>query len=81
MERKIISGTYRDDIFLFGDNRTAYSDFSAKKSANEKNFYIMFENNLPAGYTFAQIFLKIFVMSITLTQILKIGVTEFLPRF
>ena len=49
MERKIISGTYQDDIFLFGDNRTAYSDFSAKKSANEKNFYIMFENNLPAG--------------------------------
>lgn len=50
MERKIISGTYRDYIFLFSDSRTVYSDFSVKKSAVDKNFYIMFENNLPAGY-------------------------------
>lgn len=50
MERKIISGTYRDYLFLFGDSRTAYSDLSAKKSAVEKNLYIMLEDDLPAGY-------------------------------
>ena len=32
MERKITGGTYRDYIFLFGDSRTVYSDFSVKKS-------------------------------------------------
>ena len=55
MERKIISGTYRDYIFLFGDSRTAYSDLSAKKSAAEKNFYIMLEDHLPAGYICANV--------------------------
>ena len=55
MERKIISGTYRDYLFLFGDSRTAYSDLSAKKSAAEKNFYIMLEDHLPAGYICANV--------------------------
>ena len=55
MERKIISGTYRDYIFLFGDSRTAYSDLSAKKSAAEKNFNIMLEDHLPAGYICANV--------------------------
>lgn len=50
MGRKIISGTYRDYIFLFGDSRTAYSDLCAKKSAADKNLYIMLEDNFPAGY-------------------------------
>ena len=50
MERKIIKGTYRDYIFLFGDRRTTYSDLSAKRSAAEKNLYIMIEDNMPAGY-------------------------------
>ena len=55
MERKIISGTYRDYLFLFGENRTAYSDLSAKKSAAEKNLYILIEDGLPAGYICANV--------------------------
>ena len=55
MERKIIVGTYRDYLFLFGDSRTAYSDLSAKKSAAEKNLYIMLEDKLPAGYICANV--------------------------
>lgn len=39
-----------DYLFLFGKSRTAYSDLCAKKSAAEKNLYIMLEENLPAGY-------------------------------
>lgn len=50
MDRKIINGSYRDYIFLFGKSRTAYSDLYAKKSAAEKRLYIMLEENFPAGY-------------------------------
>lgn len=49
MARKIISGTYRDYVFLFGNSRTAYSDLCAKRAA-DKNLYIMLEDNFPAGY-------------------------------
>ena len=55
MERKIINGTYRDYLFLFGESRTAYSDLCAKKSAAEKNLYIMLEDNFPAGYICANV--------------------------
>lgn len=55
MERKIISGTYRDYLFLFGDSRTAFSDLSTKKSAAEKNLYIMIEDGLPTGYICANV--------------------------
>ena len=48
--RKIICGSYRDYLFLFGKSRTAYSDLQAKKSAEQKNLYIMLEENFPAGY-------------------------------
>lgn len=48
--RKIINSSYQDYTFLFWDSRTAYSDLHAKKSAAENHFYIMIEDNFPAGY-------------------------------
>ncbi len=48
--RKIINAAYQDYTFLFRDSRTTYSDLCVKKSAAEKNFYIMIEDNFPAGY-------------------------------
>lgn len=50
MTRKIISASYTDYLFLFGDFRTSFSDLSAK-SANENGMlYILMEGNFPAGY-------------------------------
>ena len=40
---------------MFGDSRTAYSDLSAKKFAAENHFYIMLEDNFPAGYICANV--------------------------
>ncbi len=49
--RKIISGTYTDYIFLFGDSRTPFSDHAAKNSAAYGgNIFIMLEDGLPCGY-------------------------------
>lgn len=49
--RKIISGTYTDYIFLFGDSRTQFSDHAAKNSAAYGgNIFIMFEDGSPCGY-------------------------------
>ena len=48
--RKIICGSYRDYLFLFGKYRTTYSDLNAKKSAAQKKLYIMLDENFPAGY-------------------------------
>ena len=48
--RKIIDASYQDYTLLFRDSRTAYSDLCAKKSAAGNNFYIMIEDNFPAGY-------------------------------
>ena len=50
MAREIIIGTYRDYVFLFGDSRTAYSDWAAKIAGDKKLLYIMLEDNFPAGY-------------------------------
>ena len=48
---KIISGSYTDYVFLFAENRTAFSDLSVKGALNSgRKFYIMLENNLAAGY-------------------------------
>ncbi len=49
--RKIIDGTYTDYVFLFAEGRTAYSDLSVKGALKSGGkLYILFEDNLPAGY-------------------------------
>lgn len=55
VSRKIINGSYRDYKFLFGNSRTAYSDLTAKKSAAEKNLFILIDDDFPAGYICANL--------------------------
>ncbi|MCM1328245.1 MAG: hypothetical protein NC253_02295 [Ruminococcus sp.] len=46
----IIEGNYNDYLFLFGEGRTAYSDYSARISAAGGKIYIMLLDGVPAGY-------------------------------
>lgn len=49
--RKIIDGNFTDYVFLFAGKRTAYSDLSVKGALKSGGrLYILFEDNLPAGY-------------------------------
>lgn len=48
---KIVEGSYLDYIFLFGESRTAYSDFCIKNALSSGgNIYIMQSGEKAAGY-------------------------------
>lgn len=47
----IADGSYLDYLFLFGESRTAYSDYSVRNALNSGgNLYIMMEDENAAGY-------------------------------
>lgn len=51
MSSVIFEGSYTDYIFIFGDSRTAYSDYSARISAaSGGKIYILMTNNIPCGF-------------------------------
>ena len=51
LNTKIIQGTYRDYYWLFGDERTAYTNLVAKSAAGKNGaLYMMLADGKPAGY-------------------------------
>lgn len=51
MSSVIFEGSYTDYMFIFGDSRTAYSDYSARISAaSGGEIYILMTDNIPCGF-------------------------------